>query len=52
MGRRVCGWCGKNMGQADVEGETTGICPACYKKQLAEVEKEQKRKDENEKRSN
>ncbi len=31
----VCGWCGKDMGQKDGQGQTGishGMCPACYKK--------------------
>lgn len=50
MGYRVCGWCGRYMGNAPkVEGETTGICPSCSKKQEEAigkmVQEDKKKKD-------
>lgn len=37
---RTCGWCGLDMGHDDSgeEGETTGICPPCYAKQIAKLD--------------
>lgn len=40
-GRIVCGWCPPDnradLGPADVDGETTGICPACYRRMLESI---------------
>ena len=32
-----CGWCGRDMGEKEgygTKGETTTICPECYKKEM------------------
>ena len=34
----VCGWCGRTQGQAGEEpGETTTICPECFRAQAKEA---------------
>jgi hypothetical protein len=34
--RLICGWCGKVMGDLgpEFQGDSHGICPDCYKKQM------------------
>ncbi len=37
-GRRICAWCGKDMGELEEEGgfDSHGICPDCEKKYFPE----------------
>ena len=37
--KRVCSWCGKDMGEKEPfedKSVTSGMCPECYKKQTGE----------------
>jgi hypothetical protein len=36
-GRRICAWCTRDMGAAETEYDTHGICPACLKRELGKV---------------
>ena len=38
-GRRICAWCKKDMGEYAGNGDTHGICPDCFKKQLEDIPK-------------
>jgi len=35
--RRICAWCGKDMGETPGDGLTHGICPECLAKELAKL---------------
>jgi hypothetical protein len=37
-GRRVCSWCKADMGEADTEYDTHGICPACLARETAKLD--------------
>jgi len=39
-GRRICAWCGRDLGPApDIDGETSGICDACYEAEMLKIGK-------------
>ena len=37
-GRRICSWCTRDMGAADAEYDTHGICPACFEREMGKIE--------------
>ncbi|MBA7524396.1 hypothetical protein ES705_16534 [subsurface metagenome] len=40
--KKVCAWCGKDMGEVEGKGQTGtthGICKECKKKELAKAKK-------------
>ncbi len=39
-GRRICAWCKKDLGPAESEGDTHGICEECLAKVRKEMESE------------
>ena len=39
----TCSWCGKEFGETSVPNNH-GMCPECYKKEMAKLDKEEKKK--------
>jgi hypothetical protein len=37
-GRLICAWCNKDIGEFAGEGDSHGMCPVCYEKQMAELD--------------
>ena len=50
MGRRICAWCGKDLGPAAQSSDTHGVCSVCLKEQLARAKeaRRQRKKEEKE----
>ena len=38
----ICAWCKEIIGESDGEGETHGICPTCYDKEIAKLREKEK----------
>lgn len=36
-GRRICAWCKKDLGPAETERDTHGMCEECLAKTLADM---------------
>lgn len=36
-GRRICSWCGKDMGPVETELDSHGMCPACFKEEMEKL---------------
>ncbi len=47
MARRICAWCGEDLGPSNTEYDTHGLCCGCLKIQLEEVKriKKQRKKE-------
>lgn len=45
MGRIICAWCGKYLGEKEgIDGDTHGICPDCYEKEIGKIKTKKKEK--------
>lgn len=45
MGKRICGWCQKVMGESETDANTHGICEPCLQRELKEVDDESRERE-------